>query len=64
MCPSDSVTKLEKNDLMSNTKSNPVARKIAHPFFIDNSIAKISFYALNWPKLNSRPFQIAYEGDF
>ena len=60
MCPSDSVTKLEKNHLMSNTNSNPVTRKIAHPYFIDNSNANISFYALTWPKLNSR-YNLAFE---
>ena len=39
--------------LLSTKTENPVARKIARPFFsIDNSIANISLYALSWPRLN------------
>ena len=46
----EKVLLLKQTTLMAYTSSNPVTRKIL--FFIDNSIANISFYALSLPKLN------------
>ena len=50
--PIKDIIMQNKNKLRRTKTENPVARKIAHTFSFDNSIAKISLYALSWPKLN------------
>ena len=46
------TVKLLKTVAFSAGKKNPATQKFFIHFFIENFIAKISLYALSWPKLN------------